>query len=46
MSLEEAIAHIDDKVKTMTCKECIDEHLQLKKWLLELKSLYESKEKE
>lgn len=38
LTLDEAIKHIEDVIKDCD-KECKIEHLQLKKWLLELKEL-------
>ena len=38
MTLDEAIQHCDDIIHSSTCKECIQEHSQLKEWLVELKA--------
>lgn len=41
MTLEEAIQHLDevlsDKDRWEGCTECMNEHKQLKEWLIELK---------
>jgi hypothetical protein len=39
MTLDEAIEHCLEAAKTITCKECADEHQQLADWLIELKEL-------
>lgn len=42
MTLDEAIAHLDETLaskKDWSCEKCKDEHIQLRKWLAELKSL-------
>lgn len=36
MELQEAIEHIDEVIKYISCEECKKEHLQLKEWLIEL----------
>lgn len=42
MTLDEAIAHLDETLaskKDWSCESCRDEHVQLRKWLAELRSL-------
>lgn len=42
MTLDEAIAHLDEtlaKKKDWSCEKCRNDHVQLRKWLAELKSL-------
>lgn len=35
--LDVAIERLDDVIKTIKCKECKDEHIQLYHWLCELR---------
>nr|DAW67243.1 MAG TPA: hypothetical protein [Caudoviricetes sp.] len=44
MTLQEAINHIDDKIKDMKCEQCKVEHIQLKEWLIELQEFRKQKE--
>lgn len=46
MTLDEAIAHAYEQAATISCKECAAEHLQLGKWLTELKQYREMAEDE
>ncbi|MDO5773231.1 MAG: hypothetical protein Q4P16_02830 [Spirochaetales bacterium] len=42
MTLDEAIKHLDETLankKDWSCEKCKDEHIQLRKWLAELRSL-------
>ncbi len=39
MTLDEAIKHCEDVVKSNVCDECKNNHKQLKSWLVELKDL-------
>lgn len=41
MTLDEAIEHALEVAKTADCKECMEEHLQLANWLIELKYMKE-----
>jgi hypothetical protein len=38
MSLDEAIVHARDVAASASCDECAQEHLQLAKWLEELRA--------
>lgn len=45
MTLDEAIEHCSEIIaKNGECVECINEHIQLRSWLEELKELREFKE--
>lgn len=37
MTLDEAIIHLEEVIKTIECEECKEEHIQLYHWLCELK---------
>jgi len=39
MTLDEGIKHCREKASTCSIKECAEDHLQLAKWLEELKLL-------
>ncbi len=42
MTLEEAIKHCKEVAENTTCVDCKEEHLQLAKWLQELKKRREN----
>ena len=45
MTLDEAIIHCKEVIENKnTCKECIDDHIQLLEWLEELKKYRQKKE--
>lgn len=48
MTLDEAINHLDetleDDSRIWSCEECKQEHVQLRKWLIELKGLRKAQE--
>ncbi|MGP1412210.1 MAG: hypothetical protein ACTTKD_10305 [Peptoanaerobacter stomatis] len=45
MTLKEAINHIDEVIKYTECEECKKEHMQLKRWLIELQQRRENENK-
>lgn len=46
MTLDEAINHLnetlEDDSRVWSCEECKQEHVQLREWLIELKSIKET----